>query len=376
MSLETRMDHGRPAWPWGLIGMLVVVSTFEMAVARRDRFSTDLAANWAHKGRAAVAEATKADLVCFGDSMIGFGLIPRALVGPSDETAYNLALHDGSPAASYLLLRRLLGAGGRPTAVVVDFMPQQLARGPTHPESRRHWPELAGLGETIDLARSTGDPSFVLANLAAQGLASYKARHEIRACVRAALEGRGWSAKRAVRLLRRNWDANLGAQVMPPFVEAHPRDEGRRLFVEDWTPDPSTLDYVRRFLRLAESRGIAVYWLVPPIRPAGPAGWVPPGLEEPYVAIINAIRAEFPALTIVDGRHARYDPSLFADAVHLNRRGALTLSSGLAAIVNRAEIEAPGWVTLSDSTERPMEARVEDMDESRLALAAGRRPRS
>ena len=38
-----------------------------------------------------------------------------------------------------------------------------------------------------------------------------------------------------------------------------------------WAANPSMTEYVERFLRLAESRGIAVAWLLPPITRASPA---------------------------------------------------------------------------------------------------------
>src|SRR4051812_42261979 len=122
---ETRVVPRRGARPWGTMGMIVVVATVELLVHRvEDRhFTTNAALSWAYGGRAADRKAAGRDVLCFGDSMVKFGVAPRVLEDRLGTKAYNLALYAGSPTASYFLLRRALEAGARPSAILVDFQP-------------------------------------------------------------------------------------------------------------------------------------------------------------------------------------------------------------------------------------------------------------
>jgi hypothetical protein len=357
--------------------MALLVAAFEGLVAGRDRFASDLAESWRYKAVAATRGAARAEVLCFGDSMVEFGVVPAAVEGGAGGRAYNLAVHAGHPAASYFLLRRVLGAGGRPRALVVDVMPQQLVKSPLAADLRRAWPELAGPVEALDLARRGRDPGFFAATMLARVLPSFKARHEIRRGLAAALGGESYSAREIVRVLRRNWDVNRGAQVMPEPRGGRPAFGPRspQVFPDAPRYDPRTVSYVRRFLRLARSRGVAVYWLIPPLRPEAQRMFEDRGQNTTYTRFVRALQARFPGLTVVDGRHSGYDPALFVDAVHLNRRGALALSSDLAALLDRTPgrgPEGPSWVALSTFRDRPIRSPVEDLDASRLAIGSRR----
>ena len=99
----------------------------ERAVPPRSVHHLDTAESWRLRGSGAFG-FLGAEVLAFGDSMVEFGVLPGVIAERSGLRAINLAVHDGSPAVSYFLLRRALEAGARPRAIVVDFMPHQLAR--------------------------------------------------------------------------------------------------------------------------------------------------------------------------------------------------------------------------------------------------------
>lgn len=359
--------------PRGLLGMLALVGAVELFLLDRDdHYTPDLPASWRHAAAASTREATRADVLCFGDSMVKFGVLPTVLDEALGKRSYNLALHAGPPSAAYFLLHRVIEAGANPRVLVVDFGPHQLARDPRHDEFARCWPELASAGECLDLALSTSDAGFLGRLTLGRALPSYRLRHEVRAEVVAALDGQGWSARGAVRALRRNWEANQGAQVLakrPEFQgEVNPLNDG--LFPAAWESDPVTLGYVRRFLRLAEEHRIAVYWLLPPLAPAAQERREALGLDAPFDQLAHALQAEFPDVTLVDARRAGYDASVFVDAVHLDRDGASTLTADLADVIRS---DQRGSIALPAYQPRSIAAPVEDLEQSTLALQRGRR---
>jgi len=370
-----RAARGRSI-PWGFLGMVALVVVLEVSLVRQERFLTEHAACWRAKGLAASREAAACEVLCLGDSQVEFGVLPRVIEARlgADARAYNLALHAGPPAATYFLLRRALDAGAKPRAVVVDFTPRQLARPPGHDEPRHAWPDLASPGEAIDLASSTADPDLATEIWAGQVVASTKSRHEIRASIVKALAGQGFSFRPVTRLVRRNWQSNLGAHVLPEGgrTEAVPDPTSSDLF-DAWSCDPATARYVDRFLRLACARGIAVFWLLPPISPEFQARRDRLGLEAPYDAFLRARQAEFPGLVVVDGRHSGYGVSLFVDAIHLDRRGATALSDDLARRLAGPE-GGPRWSELAPPHVADHAPLVEDLEESKVALGYKKAP--
>lgn len=259
----------RGSWPSGLIGLLLLVLAFELVVARRDRYATDLSESWGYKSRAARTAASTAEILCFGDSLVEFGVLPRVLEHRLGRRAYNLALHNGSPPAACFLLGRVLASGGKPSAIVVDFMPHQLAMNPAESSFESGWPKLAGAWEWLDLLGSTGDGRFAAKVLVAKCLPSFAVRAQLGLSLRAALEGRLHSGKQVVSVLRRHLNANLGAQVMPEVPQDSRQDPppDQSLFPSTWITDPVSVRYARRFLAMAASREILVLWLVPPLSP-------------------------------------------------------------------------------------------------------------
>jgi hypothetical protein len=145
----------------------------------------------------------------------------------------------------------------------------------------------------------------------------------------------------------------------------------RGLFPEDGRYDPVTVAYVRRLLRLAESQGVATFWLLPPLSPGVRDVLGGRGVDSPYTTFVRSLQAEFPGLTVVDGRHSDYGPELFIDAVHLNRRGASVLSADLGDVLARHVGRPPSgvrWIELPTFRELPERAPIEDLNGSLIAL--------
>ncbi len=358
--------------PSGLLGMLAIVLVLDVGFFRADRFSTDQAASWRFKGAWARGRSVDADVLVFGDSLMEFGVLPAVLRERSGLRVMNLATHNGNAAVSYFLLRRALESGARPRAILVDFMPHQLAKSPSDATFDRSWPELLTARESMDLASSLGDPSRFARTLVAQALGTVAARHEVRASLMANLRGGSYSAKAKCLLLRRNWEANLGAQVAPATV-SRTIDRFDGLFPDSWQLDVTTEAYLRRFLALAEARGVPVFWVIPPIRPGAQAWREARALDGPYLAFIDRLMRAHPSITLIDGRSCGYPDALFSDAVHLNRDGAEGLSEGIARVL--AAPPQPGTTARlgpAGRRERPAVG-VEDMRESSIALRSAER---
>ncbi|CAN5723909.1 hypothetical protein BH23PLA1_BH23PLA1_04430 [soil metagenome] len=377
--LEPRQHPALRRWPLGLLGMLALVAAFEVHLSgQREKYSTDLAESWRTKGQQVARQAKPADLLCFGDSLVAFGVLPQVLEDRIGLPSYNLALHAGHPSASEILLQRALRAGAKPKALVVDFSPHQLAKGPRDQQFRRTWAELVSLREAVALASNARDGALLGEILVGQVLPSCKTRQEVRANLFAALQGQGWSARNQMRALRRNWEVNQGAQVLPENPDYQgafdPEDPG--LFPESWKLDPVTVRHVERFLTLADSRGVPVFWLLPPISPAAQARRDAMDLEAPYDRFVNDLQGRFPGVVVVDARRSGYEVHRFVDQVHLDRQGAVILSADLAEILQRHLDDpetVPRWVALPRFRERIVDdSRIEDLEQSRLVLR-GRR---
>lgn len=360
--------------PVGLLGALTLVVLFELTVASRDRHATDAAICWRETARDAVRAAPGRDLLLFGDSLVKFGVLPRVLEATDAPRGYNLALHAGPIPASYFLLRRAFEAGARPRAVVLDAMPHQLATDPNDPTLARGWAELASLRDLVDLSWSLRDLDFFSRGLIGRILPSARARFELRANFLARLEGRDWSLSRWFRILRRNWDANWGAQPHVPRtapVVVDPNHGG--LFPDRWRPTPLNIAYLRRFCRLAADHGATVYWLIPPLHPEVQARRALLRLDDAYGEFVRNEIRNLPNVVVLDGRRGAYDESVFRDAVHLDRRGALVLSRSLAVALASSGENPERWRELPVVSVALAPELLEDMEESRLAVRSGHR---
>jgi hypothetical protein len=360
--------------PRGMLGMLALVAAAELFVARHALDFTPLEGwDWKLARRAADREAPRCEVLCFGDSLLKFGLHPPVLERRTGRRAYSLAVCRGPAAASYFLLRRALEAGAHPEAVVVEFQPNILGDGPLSELWSFPWGELAGPREALDLARATGDPRAFAATVLARLLPTVRGRHDLRANLLVALGARDKPARVPTPILLRNWARNRGAWASPPH---HPEPEFSWDSPEKcpYFPDrfdPVNLSYIRRFLRLAAARRIPVFWLLPPNLPAYQAMLDRDGYDARHTRLVRAFQAQFPDLVVIDGRRSGYRPAVFLDSMHLDRRGAAAQSLGVAEIVAAhlaAGAAGPRWVPLPAYREPPADLPVEDLDQSQVAL--------
>jgi hypothetical protein len=327
----------RSPLPAGLLGMAVLVALVEWSVARHALdFTRFYIHDWRVAGRAARDEASRCEVVCFGDSLVKFGIVPRVLEERLGRKAYNLAVCDGQAASSYFLLRRILEAKAKPSAVVVDFVPHLLATDPRH--NLRQWPEMIDAREGIDLGYATKHAGF-FASLTLGGVfPSVKDRYEIRGNIAAALRGASGSHRDEIPRYERAWERERGAIVSAerPSYRGEVDTANPAYFPRNWRCHPVNNAYVQRFLALAAEHSVEVFWLLPPVAPKFQARRDEAGLEASYDRYVRAIQDRHPELIVIDARRAGYDHSLFIDPLHLNGRGASALSIDVADVIVRS----------------------------------------
>jgi hypothetical protein len=358
--------------PRGVLGMLALVAMIESFIARVDQelFTTSIAQSWRATGQAARREAKNCDILCFGDSAVKFGLSPRLIEAATGRKAYNLAPYGGPPAASYLLLRRALEGGARPSAVIIDAMPHLLAARPAH--HLRPWQEIASLRECVDLGWASRDPEFFVALALGRFFASYRDRMEIRENVKFAIRGLAYSGIITywVTPNRRNWWLNRGGELQaenPKFADDGSTDRPA-LLPEQWHCDPATVGYLERMLSLCEAHHIAVFWLLPPISPTPQRERVSRGLDRQYDEVARQVLRQHSSVTVIDARASHYDRSAFMDPVHLTRKGNSTLTLEVAGVLRRSPTERSQWMELPDYRAADGDGTLEDLDQSRVAI--------
>ncbi|WP_406696706.1 hypothetical protein V5E97_37545 [Singulisphaera sp. Ch08] len=369
--------------PWGLLGMFALILAVEAFAAdhESDLFLKIDAWTWRQTGRRAERSVSKPRVVCLGDSLVQVGIASPLVEKHAGLSTCNLAISGGQPASSYFLLRRLLEAGGRPDALVVDFFPRHLQQSPLN--GLDPWTALSTWGEIVDLARAGRDAEFLGRVALAKLLPTVRARPEIRANLLAALNGEDQSDRQHVPpFLRRNLEVNQGGLLCPPIsTPAFDTDLeawSKTYFPADWSCDPVNDAYIRRLLTLAASREIQVYWLLPPIQPALQQRCEQTGFDARHLKFVRGFQAEFSNVTVLDGRHANYDPKVFFDPHHLARDGAAVFSFDVAKILRRsinADRTLPRWVDLPTYGNRRIDGPLEDVEQSRMAAKLERAKR-
>jgi hypothetical protein len=328
--------------------------------------------DWFMTGRAARSHANDCEILCFGDSLVKFGVVPRVLEQRLGRRAYNLAICGGQAPSSYFLLRRAIDSGARPKVVVIDFTPHLLGHGPK--PNLRQWPEFMSMSEFVDLTWSARNGGFLASLALATLLPSVKERHEIRECLLAYCSGTTASSRAEIPAYVRNWQVNLGAQLSPNAHTAGKRFNLARWedFPKVWSCSPVNAAYIRRFLALAAEHKIEVFWLLPPTRPDVQARRERLGVDARHERFVRSVQDEFPSVTILDGRHAEFDRSAFLDPLHLTREGAIALSAVLAEQIEPCLARGPQagarWVKLTPPRRAEVNVRIEDIDQSKLAL--------
>lgn len=359
----------RPGWPAGFLGMLALVAAVEAGIARQPlRFLDTASLSWRLPAEAIPREAKECEVAVLGDSLAKIGVIPEVVQAASGRPTYNFAMAQAPAPASFFMLRRLIEAGGRPSAVVVDFKPSVLAGGPRF--SLRRWQTILGLRENLELARESRSAGLFVEVGLGRLLPSYRDRLEIREAIRSALLGEPSPTYSTNRLALRNWGINRGAHMnssRPTFGGGFSEVDHKRLLSDAWKCHRVNAAFVDRLLILAEAHRIPVVWLIPPLPPELQTRRERSGVDAAYLDFVRSTRAKHPSLTVVDGRHSGYDDSTFADQSHLNGRGSIALSRELGSILANLQ-GRPAWVDLPRFADRPGVYPVEDVDQSRVAL--------
>jgi hypothetical protein len=367
--------------PWGLVGLLVAMLGIERFVVRHEMMlSTAESAAAQRADRAARQEAPKCEILCLGDSLVKFGVVPRVLESRLGRPAYNLALVGGPPPGTFFMLRRALRHGARPTAIVVDFKANVISTSPMY--NKRQLAEMLTLSECVELGLTQGNLSECASLILHKLLPSFKARQEIRPLVVAALAGQVPPGLYAATAYVRNTNVNRGAIVMDEeYLIPVPGKEALNqvYFPANWDIHPINARYIRRFFELAAAARIPVFWVLPPIQAQIQAERDAKGLDKLYLRRAYGLRARFPNLWLVDGRHAGFPGMAFFDTSHLNRSGAQALSAALAGVIGPVldggsnsscrVIELPRFRAFA------LDPLPEDLDSSRAALGLARLPR-
>ena len=256
--------------------------------------------------------------------------------------------------------RRRLRDGHPPGRSPVDDPPLSLV-GP------------AGRRGSLRAVPLRADAEFFGTVAVAKLLPTFANRQQIRAGVLGAFRGESPQGRVHIPVLWRNWRTNGGAQLNPrnpafrdPYAET-PAAPGSGT----WRPDPVNAEYLEKFLDLAGSRGIPVYWLLPPFTPGLQRIHDQIGDAPAYRRYAREALARHPNLVVVDAQHSGYEANLFIDPVHLDRQGAAVLSMDLAEVVATHPAAGPPesrWVALPAYQERPAAVPLEDTGESFLAL--------
>ena len=312
--------------------------------------------DWMSSGRATVKKAARFDILCFGDSMLKVGIAPRVLEAELGRKVYNFAApgRQAGPELSPVPTRDRGRA--RPAALIVDFALEGLNQAPGHLLTNPHWNALlASPREAWELAGNYHDREFFPATPWSRGarvLPSFRCRGQIRETLLTVFQGQSGVNPENNRPLRRNWRVNGGGILLakqPGFHGDVPPQWIGDLLSADLAVQPENARWVRRLIRLAAEYNITVYWLLPPNSSKVIAARDGNGVHARYDRFARGLLAMFPNLSVIDARHAGYDNSLFIDPVHLDRDGAVALSSAVADLLQNAlsHSEAvPRWVDL------------------------------
>jgi len=359
--------------PLGLLGALALIWLVERHVATHD-FDYFGGGHWTFRvaGWNSASKAKDCRVLCFGDSLLKMGFVPRVVEARAGLRAYNLAIPGGQAPIAYFLLKKALAAGSRPSAVVVDYFPRLLADG--FAQNRDNYPFLLDLRESLDLAWAYRDPGLFLDLALREGLPSARAREAIRPHIRWTLDGHPHLLQGEIRRALRNWDANRGAEIAPgrPGPPHDLETWYRRYFPEKVTCHPVNQLYIDRFMRLAESHAIQVYWLLPPYQPTLQALCERTGFDADHERFVRSMLGRYPRLRVIDGRRSSYEPDVFFDLHHLARDGASNFTTEVAGLIRdqpEASAASPRWSALPAYRRRPVTVPIEDDDTSRAVVA-------
>lgn len=354
----------RAALPGGLIGLVGLVIAVESFVSRHEFGLMTYDALNARYAAEVASRSADCGLLCLGDSQVKFGIDPATIEARSDLRARNLAVVGSTTPASYVLLRRALDDGARPSAVLVGHLTFSSGRD----EQLNGLAALDGLGDCLELAWQYRDADYFAALAMARAVPSIRERAPIRSALRSLLVDRAWPERFPTPLFWQGWESNRGAEILPtdqsfggkmePALEAS-------LFSRRWLVHPVHAHYYRKLMALAASRGITVFWLLAPIAPEAMTYRATRGLDALHTRNVRALQAPHANLIVLDARHSACPASAFVDSCHLNGRGAAWLSDAVATVIRQqreGQLAGSRWVDLPAYAEP---------SESALALRPG-----
>ena len=359
--------------PAGFVGMLVMVVCVDSFVARhRLNLRNSWGWDWSLADQAARGGVGDCEVLFFGDSLVKLGVSPQVFERSGGGKAYNLAVIGGQVPGSYFLLRRAIEAGSRPRAVVLDTIPHLIAEGLDSTASAG-WPELLSYRDGVELSLEARDPHFFASMMLAKAFPSVRHRFEIRNSVAASLRGEPQPIGDALLAYLRNWGVNRGAQIMkrdPASASAQIAGMASAMFPDSWRPDPAKLRYLHEFFDLADAHGIRAYWLLPPFTPEVQKRRESNGRDAEYSAFVKSVQARHPNLVVLDARRSGYGEGELYDPIHLDVRGASTLSHDLAAILRRGPAGVGRWEALPAFRELRSQVPLEDVGQSAAAVTS------
>lgn len=358
--------------PAGMLAMLGVVVLVEALIAlNQEQWQSLDFATFQFTRRAIDTGKANTDLLVLGDSVLKLGLQPKVLQERLGLTSYNLAHSGGQAPDTYFALRQALARGARPKAILIDCNPFLLQCAPF--TRARETAELRTLYDCLELGWLGWDGGHLGTQLMAKLLPSYRYRETIGGEICAKWMGRPRLQADLPPRFWRNWGVNQGAELAVPNPSATrvagALDETASL-LPIFYPHPLNSAFIKRTLKLATSRGIDVYWLIPPINPQVQARREQTRGDNDYETYIRVFQTLFPTLKIIDGRHANYDPALFIDVTHLDCRGSYVYSMAVADVLERG-IGPTRWAEIAQYRQLDKIPPLEDLEKSQLALGAG-----
>jgi hypothetical protein len=342
----------RPAFrlPVGLLGMLALVVVVELTItARRLDFTTMVADDWRITAEVAEGGVGGRDVLFFGDSLVKYGILPRQIQAMTGLRSYNLAINAGTMPSNYFLLRRALESGARPRAIVADFFPL-METDPSH-RYMRFYEEMVTPRDAFELAWASGNSRYFTELMLGRLLPSYRCRYEIRNSILFAFRGLRASPWPKDAVIWATWKAQDGAQPMPrmPWGMAYDPVRAAELIRPDWSCDPVNAAFLDKFLALAASKGLPVFWLMPSLSPPLEKGRSATGMDRAYRRLARATQERYPNVVVLDAHDSGYDESVYIDWLHLSHQGAIALTADVASVLadrlrNRGPIDR--WVAL------------------------------
>jgi hypothetical protein len=353
--------------------MLAIVGAVEVSIVRTGpMFLESIGYSWTLTARAAQEQAPGCGVLVLGDSQAKFGLSPRVLSEVTGQRSYNLAMPAAAAPATEAVLRRVLDAGARPSAVVLDLKGGLLVGGPSY--SLALLPHFFSASDALRLIARERRVSFASELLLRMALPSYRSRFDLRA----ALRGEAGKSREHNVLVRRQEAVNDGAYLaMPaPGPRAGVTEAEHKTFMTyGFHADRINAVYARDLIAMAAANRAMTYLLLPPAYPELFRRRVQTGAEAKYLAFIRSLQDGHPGLTVLDARESGYHEGLFIDRLHLDALAAVALSEDVAAVLRR-DLDAPGpnpprrWVRLPDYRERPLPGWLEHTEMSRARIAA------